>query len=41
LSDLIKIPQGGLVTSLRKIRSGPATVLWTIKAALMGNRFLK
>ena len=41
LRDLIKIPQGGLVTTLQKIRNEPDTVLRTIKAALMGNRFLK
>src|SRR6266478_1842531 len=41
LREIIKTPQGGLVTTVQKIRSDPNTVLGTIKAALMGNRFLK
>ena len=41
LRDIIKIPQGGLLTTVQKIRSEPNTVLGTVKAALMGNRFLK
>jgi NitT/TauT family transport system substrate-binding protein len=41
LGEFIKTPQGGLVTTVRKIRSEPELVLRTIKAALMANRFLK
>ena len=41
LREVIKTPQGGLVTTLQKIRAEPETILRTIKAALMGNRFLK
>jgi ABC-type nitrate/sulfonate/bicarbonate transport system substrate-binding protein len=41
LREVIKTPQGGLVTTLQKIRSEPDTMLRTIKAALAGNRFLK
>jgi ABC-type nitrate/sulfonate/bicarbonate transport system substrate-binding protein len=41
LREFIKTPQGGLLTTVQKIRSDPNTVLRTIKAALMGNRFLK
>jgi len=41
LRDIIKIPQGGLLTTVQKIRSEPNTVFGTVKAALMGNRFLK
>jgi len=41
LREVIKTPQGGLVTTLQKIRAEPETILRTIKAALMGNRYLK
>ena len=41
LREVIKTPQGGLVTTVQKIRSEPDLVLRTIKAALLGNRFLK
>jgi len=41
LRELIKTPQGGLVTTVQKIRSEPDLVLRTIKAALMANRFLR
>lgn len=41
LRDVIKTPQGGLVTTLQKIRSEPDLVLRAVKAALAGNRFLK
>ena len=41
LREFIKTPQGGLLTTVQKIRSDPDTILRTIKAALMGNRFLK
>jgi NitT/TauT family transport system substrate-binding protein len=41
LREFIKAPQGGLVTTLQKIRSEPDLVVRTIKAALTGNRFLK
>jgi ABC-type nitrate/sulfonate/bicarbonate transport system substrate-binding protein len=41
LRKFIKTPQGGLVTTMQKIHTQPDLVLRTIKAALMGNRFLK
>jgi ABC-type nitrate/sulfonate/bicarbonate transport system substrate-binding protein len=41
LREVIKTPQGGLVTTAQKIRSEPDLVLRTVKAALMANRFLK
>jgi len=41
LRDIIKTPQGGLVTTLQKIRGEPEIIVRTIKAALMSNRFLK
>jgi len=41
LREVIKTPQGGLVTTVQKIRSEPDWVLRTVKAALMANRFLK
>ncbi len=41
LREFIKTPQGGLVTTVQKIRSEPDLVLRTIKAALMANRFLR
>jgi ABC-type nitrate/sulfonate/bicarbonate transport system substrate-binding protein len=41
LREFIKTPQGGLVTTVQKIRSEPDLVLRTVKAALMANRFLK
>jgi NitT/TauT family transport system substrate-binding protein len=41
LREFIKTPQGGLVTTVQKIRSEPDWVLRTVKAALMANRFLK
>jgi ABC-type nitrate/sulfonate/bicarbonate transport system substrate-binding protein len=41
LREFFKTPQGGLVTTVQKIRSEPDWVLRTVKAALMANRFLK
>ena len=41
LREFIKTPQGGLVTTVQKIRSEPESILRTVKAALMANRFLK
>jgi len=41
LREVIKTPQGGLVTTLQKIRAEPETIQRTVKAALMGNRYLK
>jgi ABC-type nitrate/sulfonate/bicarbonate transport system substrate-binding protein len=41
LRDVLKTPQGGLVTTVQKIRSEPEVALRSIKAALLGNRFLK
>ena len=41
LRDFIKTPQGGLVTTLQKIRGEPEMILRTVKATLLGNRFLK
>ena len=41
LREVIKTPQGGLVTTLQKTRSEPDVVLRTVKAALTANRFLK
>src|SRR5207249_792328 len=41
LREFIKTPQGGLITTVQKIRSEPDWVLRTVKAALMANRFLK
>ena len=41
LREVIKTPQGGLVTTVQKLRSEPDLVLRAVKAALMANRFLK
>ena len=41
LRDFIKTPQGGLVTTLQKIRGEPEMILRAVKATLQGNRFLK
>ena len=41
LREVIKTPQGGLVTTEQKIRGEPDLVLRSVKAALMANRFLK
>jgi len=41
LRDFIKTPQGGLMTTLQKIRGEPDMILRTVKATLQGNRFLK
>jgi ABC-type nitrate/sulfonate/bicarbonate transport system substrate-binding protein len=41
LRDIIKTPQGGLVTTVQKIRAEPDSVLRAVKAALLANRFLK
>jgi ABC-type nitrate/sulfonate/bicarbonate transport system substrate-binding protein len=41
LREVIKTPQGGLVTTVQKIRSEPDLILRTVKAALLANRFLK
>jgi ABC-type nitrate/sulfonate/bicarbonate transport system substrate-binding protein len=41
LREVTKTPQGGLVATLKTIRSEPDLVFRSIKAALMANRFLK
>jgi NitT/TauT family transport system substrate-binding protein len=41
LREIIKTPQGGLVTTLQKIRGEPELILRTVKSALAANRFLK
>ena len=41
LREVIKTPQGGLVTTVQKLRSEPDLALRAVKAALMANRFLK
>jgi NitT/TauT family transport system substrate-binding protein len=41
LRDFIKTPQGGLVTTLQKIRVEPDMILRTVKSTLQANRFLK
>ena len=41
LREIIKTPQGGLVTTVQKIRADPDLILRTVKAALTANRFLK
>ncbi|MBI2179894.1 MAG: ABC transporter substrate-binding protein [Deltaproteobacteria bacterium] len=41
LREFIKTPQGGLVTTVQKIRSEPDMILRAVKAALMASRFLK
>jgi ABC-type nitrate/sulfonate/bicarbonate transport system substrate-binding protein len=41
LREIIKTPQGGLITTLQKIRNEPETVVRTIKAVLMAYRFVK
>ena len=41
LREVIKTPQGGLVTTVQKIRSEPDLILRTVKGALLANRFLK
>ena len=41
LREVTKTPQGGLVTTVQKIRSEPDLVLRAVKAALLANRFLK
>ena len=41
LREVIKTPQGGLVTTAQKTRNEPDLVLRSIKAALMANRSLK
>jgi len=41
LREVTKTPQGGLVTTVQKIRSEPELVLRAVKAALLANRFLK
>src|SRR5688572_21398809 len=41
LRDIIKTPQGGLVATVQKIRDEAETISRTIKAALLGNRYLK
>jgi ABC-type nitrate/sulfonate/bicarbonate transport system substrate-binding protein len=41
LREVIKTPQGGLVTTVQKTRSEPDLIVRSIKAALMANRFLK
>lgn len=41
LREVIKTPQGGLVTTLQKIRNEPEMILRAIKAALLATRYLK
>ena len=41
LREIFKAPQGGLVTTVQKIRSEPEVILRSVKAALLGTRFLK
>lgn len=41
LREIIKTPQGGLVTTLQKIRGDPDMIARTIKAVLTANRYLK
>lgn len=41
LREIIKTPQGGLVTTLQKIRAEPDMIVRTIKAVLAANRYLK
>src|SRR5918992_4378723 len=41
LREIIKTPQGGLVTTMQRIRSEPELILRTVKSALAANRFLK
>jgi ABC-type nitrate/sulfonate/bicarbonate transport system substrate-binding protein len=41
LREIIKTPQGGLVTTLQKIRGEPDVIVRTIKAVLAANRYLK
>ena len=41
LREIFKAPQGGLVTTGQRIRSEPEMILRSVKAALLGNRFLK
>jgi ABC-type nitrate/sulfonate/bicarbonate transport system substrate-binding protein len=41
LREFIKTPQGGLLTTLQKVRGEADLVLRSVKAALLGNRFLK
>lgn len=41
LREIIKTPQGGLVTTLQKIRGDPDMIARTIKAVLAANRYLK
>jgi len=41
LREVIKTPQGGLVTTVQRIRGEPDLIRRAIKAALMGNRFLR
>jgi ABC-type nitrate/sulfonate/bicarbonate transport system substrate-binding protein len=41
LREIIKTPQGGLVTTAQKIRGDPEGIGRTIKAVLLANRYLK
>jgi len=41
LREIIKTPQGGLVTTAQKIRGDPDGIVRTIKAVLMASRYLK
>lgn len=41
LREIIKTPQGGLVTTAQKIRGDPDGIVRTIKAVLLANRYLK
>jgi ABC-type nitrate/sulfonate/bicarbonate transport system substrate-binding protein len=41
LREVIKTPQGGLVTTVQKIRTEPDLILRTVKGALLANRFFK
>ena len=41
LNEIIKTPQGGLVTTVQKLRSDPDMVVRAVKAALAASHFLK
>lgn len=41
LSEIVKTPQGGLVTTVQKLRTDPDVVLRAVKAALSASQFLK
>jgi ABC-type nitrate/sulfonate/bicarbonate transport system substrate-binding protein len=41
LREVLKTPQGGLVTTVEKIRNDPDFILRSVTAALLANRYLK